>query len=128
MLRRCHNPHCDNYANYGGRGITVCERWLTLEQFLEDMGTRPSSEHSIERRDNDGNYEPSNCYWATPKEQARNRRNNRMLTYNGRTLCVAEWAEELGIVPNRIHNRLQLGWSDEKIITVAIASAHNRDG
>ena len=74
MKGRCLNPKNHKYPSYGGRGITVCERWMTFENFLDDMGNRPSLNYSIERKNNDGNYEPDNCIWATPKQQANNRR------------------------------------------------------
>jgi hypothetical protein len=75
MMKRCNNPNDKAYKYYGGRGINVCERWRRFENFISDMGKRPTIDHSLDRIDNDGNYEPTNCKWATPKEQALNRRN-----------------------------------------------------
>lgn len=100
MITRCENPNVQGFENYGGRGIRVCDRWRNdFAAFLADMGRRPSPTHSIDRIDVNGNYEPSNCRWATKKEQARNKRNNRLITINGETRCVAEWAERLGCKP-----------------------------
>lgn len=117
MIRRCYDPDSVAYKNYGGRGISVCERWLnSVENFYLDMGERPSSKYSLERIDNNGNYEPSNCKWATTKEQSRNRRNNRVLNCNGIKKCVADFAEEIGVHPDKIHNRLKYGWSDYEAV------------
>jgi hypothetical protein len=108
MIQRCEYQKHQDYHNYGGRGITVCERWRTsFETFMEDMGPRPSKKHSVERKNTDGNYEPSNCYWATQKTQQRNRRNNRLLTFQGKTATVAEWAESIGITQYALHQRLK---------------------
>lgn len=104
--RRCHDPRDDRYYMYGARGITVCERWrASFRAFLEDVGRRPSPQHTIDRIDVNGNYEPSNVRWATPKEQANNRRNTIRLTHQGKTLTLAEWADELGIPLSTICNR-----------------------
>jgi hypothetical protein len=104
MRQRCLNPH-RQFAEYGGRGITVCERWLTFANFLADMGERPPG-LSIDRIDNDGNYEPSNCRWATPLEQGNNSRQNRWLTCRGRTQTLTAWARDLGISPGALCARL----------------------
>jgi hypothetical protein len=119
MKQRCYRPAAINYADYGGRGIIVCDRWLhSYENFLADMGSRPTPKHSIERNDNEGNYEPSNCRWATVLEQRRNKRNSRWLTFNGETRCVTEWAEITGIDRHNIERRLGLGWPVKAILTV----------
>jgi len=120
MMSRCRNSADPSYDIYGGRGISVCDRWNSFDNFLEDMGPRPSCDHSIERINVDGNYEKSNCRWGTWKEQGRNRRNNRRLTYKGRTLCVMEWAEELGIRWGTLFARLDRGWSAEKALTTPV--------
>lgn len=121
MRKRCNSPQHARYADYGGRGIAVCERWnASFEAFYEDMGPRPSSAHSLERINNDGNYEPENCRWATPREQAWNRRNNRLLTFQGKTLCAAEWSAITGINYNTIYQRLLRGWTDERVLTAPV--------
>ncbi len=113
---RCTNPNGTAWDNYGGRGITVCERWMeSFPAFLEDMGRRPSDRHSIDRIDNDGNYEPGNCRWATSREQMRNTRVNYLVEHNGETKCVAEWAEQYGMSPSVLYARLvKLGWTFEQ--------------
>lgn len=119
VLTRCENPRCEAYPRYGGRGIEVCERWQTFENFLADMGPRPSADHSIDRIENDGNYEPGNCRWATDAEQNQNTRSNRLLTYAGRTQPLSVWAREFGIRRETVRERLKAGWDVERALTVA---------
>lgn len=121
MFQRCGNPNNMRYARYGARGIRVCEKWLKFELFFEDMGLRPSPGHSLERINNDGNYEPENCKWATRKEQARNRRGNRIVEFNGRRATLAEWSELTGINYCCLRQRLcKMGWSVEATLTKPI--------
>jgi len=97
MKTRCYNKNATRFLNHGGRGIKVCDRWLnSFENFLSDMGKKPSNKHSIDRINNDGNYELSNCRWATQKEQSSNRRTNRFIEYNGKILTLTDWAISLG--------------------------------
>lgn len=115
------NPKHPAYKNYGERGIMICDRWLnSFENFFRDMGRKPTVKHTLERVDVNGNYEPSNCVWATQKEQALNRRNNRRITFRDRTMTVKEWAEELRLNPNLVHMRLHYGWSPEKALTTPL--------
>lgn len=125
MLARCSNKNAPNYHLYGGRGIKVCDRWRNggFWVFIEDMGPRPTPKHSIDRIDNDGGYwcgcsecpecgplgRTPNCRWATGKEQCRNKRTNKMLTYDGKTMTLQEWAECLGVKRNTIGERLRRG-------------------
>lgn len=109
-----------DHERYQGRGISCCERWNSYENFLSDMGRRPSPKHSLDRIDNNGDYEPGNCRWATKKQQARNRRTNRVIEYNGIILCVAEWSEKLGLAQATINQRLTLGWSAERALTATV--------
>ncbi len=116
MKARCQNKNHVEYSRYGGRGIAVCEAWQSFENFLRDMGLRPEG-CSIDRINNDGNYEPSNCRWATVKEQARNRRNSKLLTIDGTTKTVVEWSEQDGAAKaSSIYRRLDLGWSDSDAV------------
>lgn len=110
MWQRCtRNKHPD-FHRYGGRGITVCERWKSFENFLSDMGERPPGKN-LERRNNDEGYCKDNCKWATAKEQSRNRASNRLLCHHGQIRCVSEWAEVLGIKKSTLNERLRRGWS-----------------
>lgn len=116
MRRRCTDPNRRSFHRYGGRGIRVCERWQNFYAFYEDMGPRPDG-HTLDRIDNDGDYEPGNCRWASVVAQNENRINNRMLTFQGRTLCVTAWAKELGVRPQLLFYRISLGWSAEDTLT-----------
>ncbi len=120
MKKRCENPKRKQYNNYGGRGIIVCKRWMKFENFLADMGERSSNNHSIDRINNDGNYCKSNCRWATTKQQGRNKRNNRMFTFNRKTKCLSEWAEEFDINKDSLRWRLNSGWSIEKALATPV--------
>lgn len=112
------NPKDSCYANYGGRGITMCDRWReSYAAFMGDMGPRPSLDYSVERINNDGPYSPENCRWATDREQSNNRRNNHRITLNGTTKTLVEWARSIGISTGTITRRLNLGWSPEHALT-----------
>ena len=115
MKARCCRPTASNYAWYGARGIRVCERWMAFPNFLDDMGEAPAG-HTIDRINTNGNYEPGNCRWVLPVEQNRNRRTNRMLTHNGETRCIAEWAEVTCLRARSIWQRLNRGWSVERAL------------
>lgn len=119
MIRRCTDPAWPQFADYGGRGLTVCSAWLmSFASFARDMGRAPVG-GTIDRIDNTRGYMPENCRWASRKEQANNRRNNRLLTHNGRTMNVSQWAEHLGWKRNTLTNRLRNGWSVERTLTEA---------
>lgn len=116
MRQRCQNPDNAAFPDYGGRGITVCNRWTDFANFLADMGHRPSPRHSIDRIDNDGNYEPENCRWATQIEQANNKRDTRKYLYEGQMLPITEIAQHAGIDAKILRDRLSNGWSMERAI------------
>lgn len=117
MLARCLDQANPTYRLYGGRGITVHEPWKDFSTFLLDVGDRPAN-CSLDRVDGNGNYEPGNVRWATDKEQARNKRNNRVLTHDGKTMCVADWVDATGLSSALIINRIEyLGWSVEKTLS-----------
>lgn len=113
MIRRCYYPETEFYHNYGGRGIIVCDRWLGdqgFDNFCQDMGVKPSSKHSLDRIDTNGNYEPKNCRWATLKEQARNRRTNKRLLLGGEEKTLVEWCEKFSADFLLVKDRLRDGW------------------
>lgn len=115
--QRCCNAKHKAYDKYGGRGIKVCERWKKFENFFADMGQRPSPEHSIDRIDNNGDYCPENCRWTDTKTQNRNKHNNHILTINGISSCLSEWAEQPGAAnKNTIWSRLRRGWSEKEAV------------
>jgi len=117
MRSRCLNKNKRDYPRYGGRGITVCERWNSFENFLADMGEQPAG-MQIDRIDNNGAYSPGNCRWATPKQQARNRRSTIMVTLNGRTQPLIDWCDEFGARYDRVYQRIyKLGWDIERALT-----------
>lgn len=116
MIARCTNPTATSYPRYGGRGITICPAWLgSFTAFMLDMGTRPEG-MSLERKDNNGNYDPTNCKWATPIEQAGNTRKTRLIEHNGKTLPLSVWAREAGMLPSKLHKRLNDGWTMERAL------------
>ena len=117
IRQRCTNPNNPNYKNYGGRGIRLCERWTTFANFIEDVGPRPPG-RTLDRSDNERGYEPGNVRWATKHVQTRNSRRNRLLTFEGKTRCLSDWATEKGIDRQTLSLRLdRLGWSVEKALT-----------
>lgn len=111
MLNRCLSPTNTQYADYGGRGIVVCERWQEFTNFALDMGKKPGRTFTLERTNNEGNYEPGNCKWATRKEQARNNRRNIRVTIDGISLVLKDHAERLGIKYGTVMSRLRYGWT-----------------
>lgn len=120
MGQRCMNKNQISYKHYGGRGISVCERWAIFENFIADMGSRPTSDHQIDRINNDGDYEPANCRWATQIENARNKRTTLWVEKDGKRMTVVEWAEKLNIPAKRIYNRLSSGMSVDRVLSTEI--------
>ena len=119
MKKRCNNPNVKAYKYYGARGIKVCDRWLnSFENFYTDLGPKPSKDHSLDRKDSNGNYEPDNCRWATKIEQMNNTSLNRLVEYNGKTQTFAQWSRELNFDYDLVELRMRRnGWSFEKATT-----------
>lgn len=129
MIARCHRRESSSFARYGGRGITVCERWSeSFAAFLEDMGERPSKSHTIDRIDGRGNYGPGNCRWATKAEQVRNRGITKTVSLDGVTCSVGEWAERAGIPYGVLWRRLRSGWDTKKAIRTPYPSRNSQLG
>jgi len=120
MVERCTNPKHASYHRYGGRGITVHAPWLTFENFLREVGERPTPKHEIDRENNDGNYEPGNVRWATRAQQARNTSRTRNVTIGGETLCLTDWAHRFGLPPGVVRARVHLGWSVERALKTPV--------
>lgn len=110
MKQRCLNPRAKDFHKYGGSGITVCDRWLSFDNFFADMGERPEG-MTLDRIDNSGSYSPDNCRWATPTEQQANRKRTKFLTYNGETLPMSEWARRVGMRNKNLYMRIRYGWT-----------------
>jgi hypothetical protein len=118
MIQRCTNPNDSGWHRYGGRGITVCNRWIKFENFLADMGRRPFPKAQIDRVNNSLGYGPDNCQWTTRRENMNNKRNNRCIEWRGDTRTLAEWGRHLGIRASTLLYRLdKLGWSVERSFT-----------
>jgi len=124
MVKRCLNPTSSRYDKYGARGISVCERWRAFENFLADMGERPTGT-SLDRIDVNGNYGPGNCRWATPRQQARNTTRNHRVSFRGETLTVIEWAEGVGVSGSSMWRRLKR-WPVERALTESASGRAER--
>jgi hypothetical protein len=115
---RCNNPKAQHYLNYGGRGIIICQRWQdSFDAFIEDMGNRPTPNHSVERIDNNGPYSPENCKWATRKEQANNTRTCVIIEFNGEKKTITQWSRVFGVANQTIGQRLKRGWPVDIALT-----------
>lgn len=126
MIDRCTNTVSKDYPNYGGRGITVCDRWRDPENFISDMGPRPPKAQ-IERVDNNGPYSPDNCIWASPKTQARNRRSTHFVRYNGQRMSLIEACDLAGTSYSAVKERLRMGWEEHRAISTPLRADSRRN-
>lgn len=118
MITRCHNTKNKSYADHGGKGISVCDEWReSFQYFINHIGKAPSPNHSVDRINNNGDYEPGNVRWATRIEQANNKSNNRYITYNGKTLTLAQWESELNLRSGLLSQRIRQGFTEEMALT-----------
>ena len=127
LKNRCNNPKTINYHLYGGRGITVCDEWNnSFTTFLEDMGNKPTKQHSVERRNNELGYCKSNCYWDTKEEQQNNMRSNKLITYNNETYTISQWADVLNIEMPTLYSRLKNNWTIERAFTEPVIKRNKK--
>lgn len=124
MRQRCRLPTIKGFKNYGGRGIAVCDRWQNFENFLVDMGERPPG-MQLDRIDNELGYFPENCRWATPLQNANNRRSSRFIEVNGQRQTLSQWAAQLGVTRDVVRNRLLMGWTEEAAVTKPLNRRRN---
>lgn len=124
MMARCTRPHNPAYPDYGGRGIRVCARWGDVRAFIADNEAAATPGTTMDRIDNDGDYDPGNVRWATRQEQSRNRRSNVLLTHDGRTMTLTEWALEIGVKPRTLWKRINDGWGVERALSTPTRTAH----
>ncbi len=124
MWARCENPNIPGFKYWGGRGIRVCPEWAAFERFLADVGPRPSPQHSIDRINNDGHYEPGNVRWATRSQQQTNRRDTLIVTHEGESLPVAEWNRRAGLPQSTLRHRLRLGWPMAVALSTPVRAWH----
>ncbi len=125
MLDRCYNEKAASYANYGGKGVTVCDRWReSIDNFIEDMGLPPSESHTLDRKENADGYHSGNCKWSTPEEQGNNRSTNVDMTFNGKTQTIAQWSRETGLSKDTIRLRLKRGWTADRTLTTSARRCH----
>lgn len=126
LIERCTDPKNKQFKDYGGRGITVCGEWKeSFAKFLADVGRKPIGA-TIDRIDNSKGYQPGNCRWVTSSRNNRNKRNNRLVTLDGKTMCCADWADEFGISQGTLHYRLKAGWSVEQALTTPVQRTRKR--
>lgn len=116
MISRCTNKKNKEWHSYGGRGINVCDRWMDINNFISDMGEKPTPAHSLDRVNNNGNYEPSNCRWATSKEQGKNKRDTIFIEYKGVSRPLVEWADIKGVKRQTMYMRYRRGYTNEEIV------------
>lgn len=117
MMRRCYNPKCKAWPNYGGRGIKVAERWHDVAEFIKDVGVPTTPKHQIDRVDNNGDYSPDNWRWSTPSEQRMNMRTNRVLEIDGVSKTITAWARQNRLSPSMVFTRIHRGWSEIEAVT-----------
>lgn len=128
MRARCLDEKNAKYPIYGGRGITICERWNEFKNFMFDMGRKPDPKFTIEREDVNGNYESTNCKWISRKDQGRNKRNSVFVTYRGKKMLLIDLVEELGLSKRLVYERLKLGWTLAQAIALPVSNRGRKRG